>query len=636
MDRASDRPDPPKRPKLDDKDEKIQEREIVEKLKAKFLSRFAYASAFWQVMTTKLYRVRASLMDPKDPIQPFLARCFTLAVNSQAVLNEFNVRVQHYDSNTPLSPRYLDTLAQDEDLRKELAEIIEPTIPGEVPHLTRSYFHRIDNRLMENISKLVDAWPEWQKKLEQPNALRKEKETIRTLMVDYLLNVSTSDSNRQLNIEEPALKLILTIADPSELAEKIQDRVTKGDIDFPWKRYTMGNVHSLFDNLVHKDWNPKDIRREKFDLPGIRFSTRNFFPTTYQGPGDTSARYFAYASPPNDYKYIDIITDYFQERARLSARKKKSNLSPLQWWAKPGNVRHLTQKVLATNPRGLLAYGLREAVFESVGECTQFKVTLVKEVIETLKGTRFLDISAGWGDRLVGAIGTPSIQRYVATDPNTDLKAGHDEIKRTLAPGREDNFTVIYEPFQTAQLPPGETFDLVFTSPPYFDFEIYTQLPGQSVADYPKFDAWFVHFLLVSLYKAWGVLDIGGHLAIHITDTHGSIVCEPMNLFIQSRMEGSVYEGVLASFGARDKARPIWVFRKEAHLTEAQQQRKITADSEARKYFKSLWESIDKVFPPVNLPVFPPVDLPESSTMEFEPVATSSMNTDPSAPSDGA
>ena len=55
----------------------------------------------------------------------------------------------------------------------------------------------------------------------------------------------------------------------------------------------------------------------------------------------------------------------------------------------------------------------------------------------------------------------------------------------TLVPEAErGKYTVVRTPAQTAEIPEGHTFDLLFTSPPFFNFEIYTQAEGQSVQEY--------------------------------------------------------------------------------------------------------------------------------------------------------
>src|SRR4051812_29978888 len=126
-----------------------------------------------------------------------------------------------------------------------------------------------------------------------------------------------------------------------------------------------------------------------------------------------------------------------------------------------------------------------------------FKSSLVCAVIRKLGGRKYLDISAGWGDRLVGAIAC-DLDLYVGVDPNQNLKSGHDAIIRTLADDGSGTlnpkYQIVYQPFQSATIPDTQ-FDLVFTSPPYFDFEIYTkETPGQSIDDFPNFDKWLVSF----------------------------------------------------------------------------------------------------------------------------------------------
>ena len=113
--------------------------------------------------------------------------------------------------------------------------------------------------------------------------------------------------------------------------------------------------------------------------------------------------------------------------------------------------------------------------------------SLAKFVIEKLRGSRVLDFSAGWGDRLVGAAAAKTVLSYQAFDPNTDLIAGHTAIiERLVDEPRRKNFSVIYEPAQHVELPYGRTYDLIFTSPPFFDLEIYTDKARQPPLLFPK------------------------------------------------------------------------------------------------------------------------------------------------------
>ena len=65
----------------------------------------------------------------------------------------------------------------------------------------------------------------------------------------------------------------------------------------------------------------------------------------------------------------------------------------------------------------------------------------------------------------------------------------------TLVPEKDQHkYKVVYSPAQKAQIPGGHTFDLLFTSPPFFNFEVYTQEQGQSVQDYTGFGSWYPSF----------------------------------------------------------------------------------------------------------------------------------------------
>ena len=63
-----------------------------------------------------------------------------------------------------------------------------------------------------------------------------------------------------------------------------------------------------------------------------------------------------------------------------------------------------------------------------------------------------------------------------------------------------------------------------------------------------------INFLFVSLEKAWSKLEVGGHMAIHITDTPTLKICEPV-LFCQANYR--FFMGVLGSLGKAGHVRPI-------------------------------------------------------------------------------
>jgi DNA modification methylase len=120
-------------------------------------------------------------------------------------------------------------------------------------------------------------------------------------------------------------------------------------------------------------------------------------------------------------------------------------------------------------------------------------------------------------------------------------------------------------PFQLAELPVGRTYDLVFTSPPYFDLEVYTAAPGQSIDEFHGLDAWFNGFLMVMLAKAWAVLVAGGHMVIVINNIRGGDDFVGRMVAGVNAFDGAEYLGVLPYAerrGDRFKSpQPMWIWR---------------------------------------------------------------------------
>ena len=262
---------------------------------------------------------------------------------------------------------------------------------------------------------------------------------------------------------------------------------------------------------------------------------------------------------PADYE-INRITDFFNERCRMQCSFKGAP-TPLQLWRDPAFV----AKLLATMP-AVTSHLLREALWRNARECTLFKATVVRSAIRVLGARRVLDISAGWGDRLIGALAA-GVERYTAFDPNLCLREGHDRIREFFDPSGAA--TVHYEPFETGmrRLLDAEpaahrgAYDLVLSSPPYFDLEAYSPDATQSHLRYPQFHAWLHDFLFVCLRLCVEAVRPGGDIIIHMDDTSGRKTVKPMLAFMAS-LPGVEHRGQLLVAGHRGVPRPMNWFVK--------------------------------------------------------------------------
>ena len=123
-----------------------------------------------------------------------------------------------------------------------------------------------------------------------------------------------------------------------------------------------------------------------------------------------------------------------------------------------------------------------------------------------------------------------------------------------------------------------EYFDLVFTSPPYFNRERYSLDNSQSWVRYNNLDDWMNEFFYKTLEKSWESLNKNGYLIINISDIRIRRqkkyellkICEPMNDKISS-FPNAKYLGCLnLQLGRRPgvnsfevPSEPMWIWQKQ-------------------------------------------------------------------------
>lgn len=221
---------------------------------------------------------------------------------------------------------------------------------------------------------------------------------------------------------------------------------------------------------------------------------------------------------PTAYRMVHIVTDLFTEDARIRAHLH-GQLSPLAYW----NLNHasLAKKAKEMFPEYPLDnYGLRFALSQSAKEATNFSPVLSRKIYDTFlppEGGRVLDPFSGWGDRSIGALASPRVLSYDGVDCNTALVPGYTRLTQTLDQNHKIQFHIT--PWQCFVAPRRE-YDLIFTSPPYFDFEIYSSESTQSCAGQATYDAWWQNFMQPAVRKMRALIKPEGHIALHIGHTY--------------------------------------------------------------------------------------------------------------------
>jgi len=121
-----------------------------------------------------------------------------------------------------------------------------------------------------------------------------------------------------------------------------------------------------------------------------------------------------------------------------------------------------------------------------------------------------LDITMGWGGRMVGACAL-DLPKYIGVDANRNLRPLLQSMAAFL---RERSTTEIELYFQDARtLNYGEIeYDMVFTSPPYYNLEKYT-----GVRTWPSKNKWDEEFYWPIFYLAYKGLMPGGHFCVNVS-----------------------------------------------------------------------------------------------------------------------
>ena len=328
---------------------------------------------------------------------------------------------------------------------------------------------------------------------------------------------------------------------------------------FPLLRERLENPYQLFDNL--QNYIPK-ITHNPIQYKYILWKTKIYQILKYK-----NQNYLSIETQKEDYNNIDRLVDYFNELPRMKARRRDKPYSALEAWTKKEIVLEgwIQNKIQRRETVTLL--DMREHIWKMGLECNAFKATLAISIYKIFQAKRILDFSAGWGDRLLAAIAYGA-KRYLGYDPNPDLQKGYQEMRDLFTNQNQyQTYEVKMEAFEEAELPENETFDLILTSPPYYDFETYIstekeEAKTQSIVKYPRFHTWMVDFLFTSIQKCWNRLDIGGNMVIHLSDVYKTNYVEAMIIYILGWCEGSRFDGSIASIGDCGKPRPLWVFHK--------------------------------------------------------------------------
>ena len=135
------------------------------------------------------------------------------------------------------------------------------------------------------------------------------------------------------------------------------------------------------------------------------------------------------------------------------------------------------------------------------------------------EGQVYITGNCGFGGRLLGCLSSKNNYKYVGTDPNTETMYNLHRLGEyiEMVTGREDSYELHCcgsEDFKG----PANSVDFAFSSPPYFDLEVYSDEPTQCFNKFPVLEDWLEGYVRQTIRNIHHMLKPGCCYAVNIAD----------------------------------------------------------------------------------------------------------------------
>ena len=200
-------------------------------------------------------------------------------------------------------------------------------------------------------------------------------------------------------------------------------------------------------------------------------------------------------------------TDYLfqKERSKVRIRGRKSHLDSWKDEQERAKIIKFAKQLRKTN--NPTDADLRASIRFKHGSINQFRPAVAKWIYQRFKPKRILDFSAGWGGRLLGAMAL-NID-YVGIDANTNLYPLYKKMLEIYPSDSE--VKLIFKPAEEVDFKELGKFDMIFTSPPYFDLEIYPNMKN-----YGSSENFLNEFFIPVVRESFKRLNKDGYLILNM------------------------------------------------------------------------------------------------------------------------
>lgn len=152
---------------------------------------------------------------------------------------------------------------------------------------------------------------------------------------------------------------------------------------------------------------------------------------------------------------------------------------------------------------------------------TNFKPAISQYIYKTYcpQGGAVLDPCSGFSGRLVGAIASNKSIHYTGIDPEEQTGIGNMKCASFFKSHYDFRFS--YHMSGAEDTMPNlkeNSYDLIFTSPPYFNIENYSNSTSQSHNKFSTYNSWVENFLSLIVSESKRLLKKDGYLIINTKD----------------------------------------------------------------------------------------------------------------------
>ena len=391
------------------------------------------------------------------------------------------------------------------------------------------------------------------------------------------------DMSPYLSIDEREWEYIKNTFDKEDVKESLAK--VSMTYEIPYAEITKKDAHRNYLKLKGMNHNDILVEGEWFAREGTEYR----YGLSFKG----KQQYFRRINTGNQ------ASNYFQQANRWSVDGSVSP-GPQRTWENEKFMTSLMGSAYSLKMPKINRNVLRTMIGLRKYICAQFKPNVSKVLYDMLGSKNVLDFSAGWGDRLAGFYASETSEYYVGIDPRkenhpiySEQSLFYDKHRTMFEPNKKVEF--ICSPAEDVDFSDYvDTFDTVFTSPPYFNVERYSYDDSQSWIKYKEIDEWNENFLQKTLKNLWCSVKSGGYLLVNISDVYSSSksskswleICNPMNDFL-STFSDSEYQGCIGmELAKRPNSGGAGTAKSEDYTQEALNKAEETKD---KTFCEPIW-----------------------------------------------